>query len=198
MDAPAEPAHYFDLAAVERAAWEMLASGAEDRRHPFHQTTVATVCAEGLPRARTVVLRGVDRARRTLRFHTDTRSAKFAELGARPDCVLLFYDHGAKVQVRARGAARLHVGDELTAALWRQMREMSKECYRQPVAPGTPVGEPGGALAGGLLPDEDGYRHFVAAVVSVAEIEWLYLAAAGHRRALLRYGDGEAASWLAP
>jgi len=198
MDATSEPAHYADLAAVDRAAWDMLSRGSHDRRHAFHQATVATVSDEGLPRARTVVLRAADRAARTLRFHTDTRSGKFAELSARPASVLHFYDHGAKVQVRARGSVRLHVGDRLTEELWRQMREMSKECYRQPVAPGTPLAAPADALRGGLLPDAEGYRHFVAAVVSVTEVEWLYLAAAGHRRALLRYGEAEAAFWLAP
>lgn len=197
-DTPDKPDHYNDLSAVERAAWDMLVRGAKDRRHAFHQATVGTVSEEGLPRARTVVLRAADRQERSLRFHTDTRSAKYVELSHRPDCVIHLYDHGAKVQIRARGRARLHSGDALTDGLWREMRDMSKECYRQPVAPGTPLGDPEAAMAGGLLSDEEGYRHFVAAVVSVSEIEWLYLAAAGHRRALLRYEEGEAATWLAP
>jgi hypothetical protein len=102
------------------------------------------------------------------------------------------------VQVRARGTVRLHNGDDLTAGLWAGMRDMSKECYRQPVAPGTTIADPAEAMAGGLLADEEGYAHFVAAVVSVEEIEWLYLAAKGHRRAVVCYGEAVDARWLAP
>jgi hypothetical protein len=78
------------------------------------------------------------------------------------------------------------------------MRDMSKECYRQPVGPGSPVDDPDAAHAGGPLSDAQGYDNFVAAVVSIDAVEWLYLAAAGHRRALLCYGDAPAAQWLAP
>ena len=193
-----KPAHFDSLEAVEDAAWTLLVRGVHDRKHAFHQATVATVDSHGAPRARTVVLRGADRAERVLRFHTDTRSGKYAELGARPDCAMHFYDHGAKIQIRARGRAVLHVTDDLTASLWNAMRDTSKECYRQPVGPGEALDDPEDAGAGGHLADADGYRHFVAVRVAVREIEWLYLAAAGHRRALLRYGDDGSATWLAP
>jgi hypothetical protein len=45
-----------------------------------------------------------------------------------------------------------------------------------------------------------GLTNFVAVEVVVSELEWLYLAHAGHRRALYTYQDGRLAqqTWLAP
>lgn len=194
MDGPERPKHYFDLREVERTAWDMLSRGALSRKSAFHQATVASVTADGLPAARTVVLRKADRDAWTLRFHTDTRSRKFTELSQSQACEMLFYDHGAKIQVRARGNARLHHQDETTEAIWGSMRDMSKACYRQPVGPGEVLAAPDGA-EGDLLSDAGGYSHFVVVMLAVREIEWLYLAAKGHRRALI---ERDAGRWLAP
>lgn len=199
MDGPDEtPAHYHDLGAVEVAAWAAFEEGARSRKSAFHQVTIATVTRHGLPAVRTVVLRGADEAARTLRFHTDSRSRKYAELLAEPRCELHGYDHDAKIQVRARGTARLHNGDEPATALWQGMRDMSKACYRQPRGPGECLERPEEADAGGPLSDENGLRNFVMVQLHVCELEWLYLAAAGHRRALVTYGEEPSRCWLAP
>ncbi|MEM8663242.1 MAG: pyridoxamine 5'-phosphate oxidase family protein [Pseudomonadota bacterium] len=197
MDAIPRPAHYSDLEAVELAAWDLMAAGARERKHAFHQATVASVGEEGLPEARTVVLRGARRAERRLRFHTDARSAKVATLRARPHCVVHFYDHDAKIQVRAEGRTTVHHGDALSRSMWDGMRAMSKECYRQPVGPGVVLAAPCGAQ-GPMLGDEDAYANFVVVEVEVLSFEWLYLAAAGHRRAVVRYADHIERQWLAP
>lgn len=194
MSAPGRPAHHGDLTAVRAAAWAMLAEGARDPGSPCRHVTVATIAEDGAPTLRTVVLRGADPAAQTLRFHTDTRSHKYAELQRDPRAELHAYDRAAKVQIRARGTVALHTADATTAALWAQTPEPGKSAYRQPVAPGAPLATPGGA-EGPLLSDEAGYRHFVAAILHVDALEWLYLADGGHRRArLTRHGD----AWLAP
>lgn len=194
MDGPERPAHYDDLAAVRQAAWDMLVRGALSRKSAFHQATVATVTPDGFPAARTVVLREADRGAGVLRFHTDTRSNKFAELSKNPACVLHFYDHGAKIQVRARGTATLHNEDGVTRPIWDAMADMSRDCYRQPVGPGEALSGPGGA-DGARLDHEAGYAHFVVVRVAVEALDWLYLAAKGHRRARLTEGGD---IWLAP
>ena len=197
MDGPDRPAHYNDIDAVERAAWDFMVRGALSRKSAFHQVTLATVDAAGLPQARTVVLRGADRAERQLRFHTDARSRKASELSASPKCSLLLYDHGAKVQVRVNGTAMVHAEAPVAEGIWQGMRDMSKACYRQGVAPGTSMDTADGA-EGLLLSDADGYGNFVVVTVAVDGFEWLYLAAAGHRRAHVRYGSTPERRWLAP
>ncbi|MEM6848501.1 MAG: pyridoxamine 5'-phosphate oxidase family protein [Pseudomonadota bacterium] len=196
MDGGQIPAHYTDLGAAERAAWDMMVRGANDRRHAFHQMTVATV-ENGLPELRTVVLRGAERDPGRVRFHTDTRSAKYAALTADPRCAAHFYDHGAKVQVRLRGEAVLHNRDNMTAQIWAGMRDFSKKCYRQPVGPGDTLQSPEDAEAD-LLSEAAGYENFVVAFINTRAVEWLYLAAAGHRRALIQSAQEPRAVWLAP
>lgn len=202
-DTTREPQHYTSLAAAEEAAWAMLLEGAASRRAAFHQAMVATIGRHGAPRARTVVLRAADPARRTVRFHTDQRSGKFAELTHDPRCEVTLYDHDAKVQVRLRGEAGLHSCDATAAGLWDAMRDFSRACYRQPVGPGTALACADGA-EGPALADATGMANFVAVAVLVHELEWLYLAAAGHRRAQVCYrGAGEGTeprsrTWLAP
>lgn len=198
MDEPHHPPHYDDLAAVEETAWNMMEEAVANRRAAFHQVTVANLGTDGEAEARTVVLRGADRNAKTVRFHTDRRSGKFAALSAHPRASIHLYDHAAKVQIRLRGTAALHTSDALAEGLWSAMRDMSKVCYRQPVGPGAPIASPLAAIADGLLADADGFANFVAVVVHVHELEWLYLAARGHRRALVDYHGGALPRWLAP
>lgn len=190
------PEHTRDLAAVERAAWEMLALGAASRRHAFHQATLATVAADGSAAARTVVLREADAAARTLRIHTDVRARKAGELAREPRATLLLYDHDAKVQVRVQAVTTLHRGDATTRAVWDGMRATSKACYRQRAAPGEALADP--AAPGAPFTDAEGYGNFVVVRLAVTGFEWLYLAASGHRRAAITYHPAPAARWLAP
>ncbi|WMS42963.1 pyridoxamine 5'-phosphate oxidase family protein [Acuticoccus sp. MNP-M23] len=192
------PAHYHDLGAVERAAWDAMVDGVKMRKSAFHQVVVATVDEAGRPQARTVVLRGADEGDRTLRFHTDVRSAKIPELAAAPSCAIILYDHDAKIQVRVSGDAAIHNRDALTESLWGAMPHYSKACYRQPFGPGAPVETPEMVAAAAALGDDAGYANFVAITVAVNEFEWLYLAANGHRRARIDYRDAGGREWLAP
>lgn len=194
-----QPAFYDDLDRSLEHAWQLLERGVADRKSAFHQATVATVAADGTPAARTVVLRGADRGAPSLRFHTDRRSRKFGELSANPAVAVHFYDHGRKIQLRVRGRAVLHRGDDLARGLWSGMRAMSKACYRQPQPPGARLAVAAAVEEAEPLSDEDGLANFVAVEVQIATIEWLYLAARGHRRALFDLSvDPPAASWLAP
>ncbi len=194
------PSFYDDLDGSLEHAFALLERGVADRRSPFHQATVATVAADGRPAARTVVLRGVDRKAPAVRFHTDRRSRKAAELAERPDLVVHLYDHGRKIQLRLSGRAVLHGGDDLARGLWSGMRDMSKACYRQAAAPGTPIDDPAAVDRAEPHADDAGLCNFVPVEVRLDGLEWLYLAARGHRRALFSFGpDGAVeARWLAP
>lgn len=191
------PSHYNDLDGSLAEAWRLLVRGAADRKSPMHTPSVATIGIDGFPQVRTVVLRHADASNRTLRFHTDKRSNKFRELSADPRIQLLTYDAGNKIQLRVSGRAALHSGDTIATQAWQRSQTMSQQCYRQALNPGAISADPIAALAPG---DHDGQANFVAVMMSVDAIEWLYLAHGGHRRARFAWGtDGAVASqWLAP
>lgn len=193
------PPFYDDLDATLAEAWRLLVSGAGDRRTGFHTPVLASVRGDGRPAARTVVLRSVDPDLRSLRFHTDRRSMKFEELAAEPRVSMHFYDPTAKAQLRVDGLASRHAADELADLAWRQTRPMSRVCYRVSPAPGLPIENPTEAVTEGAGENADGRENFAAITVAVETIEWLYLAARGHRRARFRWQDGALdATWLVP
>jgi pyridoxamine 5'-phosphate oxidase len=200
MSAPV-PSFYDDLGETLAEAWRLIGRGVADRRSPFHHPTAATIGIDGRPQARTVILRSCDAAGRTLRFHTDGRSEKVRELAADGRIGLHFYDPGSKIQLRLAGVATLHRDDAVADAAWAGSRAFSRQCYGIEPGPGVEIGA-GGAFALPEGTDEataGGRANFCAVVASVTALEWLYLAAAGHRRARFRW-DGEAldATWLAP
>lgn len=197
-DPRATPAFADDLAEMLAHAWACLARGVADRRSAFHTLTVATIGGDGRPRLRSVVLRAAEPSAARLRFHTDARSDKVAELAADPRIALHGYDAGAKLQIRIEGRASIHGEDALADAAWAASRPMSRECYGTQPAPGSAIPGPG---AFSLPQDEAacdaGRVNFRAVVVAAETLETLYLAHSGHRRARfdLRTGEGE---WLAP
>jgi hypothetical protein len=191
------PAFYDDLDETLAEAFRRLSRGVADRRAPFHTPVVATVGREG-PRARVMVLRGFDAATRTLRVHTDIRSAKAEELAQ--GVALCFYDAPAKIQIRVEGEGRLHHGDEIAAAAWAASQTMSRVCYGTMPAPGAPIPSGGDFTLSQETETEGGEAHFAALVVTIRRLEWLYLARIGHRRATFTW-DGKGSpkgQWRAP
>ncbi|WP_295880554.1 pyridoxamine 5'-phosphate oxidase family protein [uncultured Thiohalocapsa sp.] len=191
---------YNDLDATCDQVWQRLGRGAADRRSGFHTVQLASIGLDGTPRVRTVVLRGVDRAARQLRVHTDRRSPKFAELAERPPVEVCAYDPRSKIQIRVRGRADLATA-EAADAPWAATQPGSRACYRAPAAPGAPVDDPR-LLDPAPAPPADaeaGREHFSVVLVTLAHIDWLYLAARGHRRACFEWHEGRwRGAWLAP
>ncbi len=193
-----EPPHYFSLDAALDAAWTCLTLGASNRRSPFHTISIATVRSEGYPTIRTVVLRSFDRTLRTLSFHTDMRSRKFAEFKAAPHFAAHFYDPRAKIQIRLDCRATLNAGDGVSRHAWTRAQPMSRECYGQPVPPGSPIGTPE-EVGENWLGDDGAYANFAVVTGAILALEWLYLAAGGHRRALFDWRSGSLQqTWIAP
>ena len=198
IPAPHEPLFYDDLDAVRREAFRLLSRGVADRRSPFHTPVVATIGMDGLPQARTVVLRGFEPEARVLRFHTDRRAGKIAELRQVPAASLLFYDAGAKIQVRVAGSAQVHHGDAVAEAAWAKTRPFSRLCYRQAAAPGDTIDGPAYGLGDNA---DDGFDQFTIVRVTITTLDWLYLSVQGHRRARFVWPSDNTppeASWVAP
>ncbi len=189
-EAPADPA------AFVAAALNHLVRGVKDRKSGFHIISVATIAA-GLPRLRSVVLRGCAPGAGEIIFHTDARSPKFQELSACPYASVLAYEAGAKLQIRATGQVRLHVDDEFTQRKWAGMSASSRECYRIDCAPGSAL-RPGVMSAPVVLEEAEAAKNLAICVFKIAELDVLHLKAGGHNRALGRFaGAGLEAHWAA-
>ena len=194
-----EPEPLFDdLSQVHSRTWELLSEAAVDRLSPMHTPVVATIASDGSPRVRTVVLRKVDAAGRMLVFHTDTRSIKIEELRKDSRISLHTYDAPRRTQIRIEGVATIHTDDRFAQVQWDASQPMSRECYRIPVAPGTPMPKPMTSeiwLAEGRI-------NFAAVVIEARVVEWLLLHHQQHRRARFEYEPGgetfTKAEWLGP
>jgi hypothetical protein len=177
-------------------AFRMLARGVADRRSPFHTPCLATIGTDGAPEVRTLVLRGFDAQQRIIRLHSDARSRKVASLLRAPCCALHVYDAGASRQLRLSGTAQVHGADPVARSAWQASREASRKCYAAEPGPGVSVAEPPAA------PDdaEAGWANFRVILIRFDRLEWLELAARGHRRAGFHWPTEGAveASWLVP
>ncbi len=192
----------FTLAEFHDAAWSLIEHGVKDRRKPAHTPSLASIGLDAKPRTRIVVLRAGDRATRTLRFHTDVRSAKIAELTQNPAVEMLMYDAQARVQLRLGGRAQVFRYPSMQAhAAWQSSLPMSKICYAVNPASGASI-DAGDAFVlktiETSLPD-DGIENFCAVVIYVETIELVYLAQAANRRAKFSYqGEEMSGEWLVP
>ena len=106
-----------------------------------------------------------------------------------------FYDAGAKLQLRLSVHLEMLSGEDYSAA-WAATRPMSRECYQVTTAPGSALTDPY-QVAFDAEATRDGEDHFVPVRAPVEHMEWLYLAARGHRRALFDFLT-DTQSWLVP
>ncbi len=198
------PPYYNDLAQSLAHAWSLLARGTVDRRSPFHAPVVASVGLDGAPQQRTMILRKVDLAARSLRFNTDTRSLKWQELKKNPQVAVLGYSASDKIQIRLTGRAVLDATSSLADNVWANMRDQSRVCYAQPAAPGETIDAPDTYVPPLLLPTQSpaaavAREHFCLLTVQVDCLDWVYLNLNGNRRAQFQWSNGEmTARWLAP
>ncbi|MEL7048920.1 MAG: pyridoxamine 5'-phosphate oxidase, partial [Pseudomonadota bacterium] len=98
------------------------------------------------------------------------------------------------------GKASIHNNDETARALWDKSRSQSLICYRQSQPPGTAIAAPDRASQYATSPAPDaGYENFTVVNATIEEIEWLYLAKSGHRRAKFSWADDYwGRTWLTP
>lgn len=178
-----------------------LIRAARDRKSAMHTPAVITSDVD----ARTMVLREFDAAQWTLRFHTDTRAPKVAPIEADPRVAVLFYDKGAKIQIRVRGTAQILRDAPVTDTAWDNGSNFARRCYMGD-GPGTLSHNPTSGLPAeleGVEPTDEqlapARANFAVLLVTLAELDWLYLAHTGHVRAQFRReGEGWEASWASP
>lgn len=190
-----------DLERMLDIVWQHLARGVVDRGAALHQPVVATASADG-PAARVMVLRGADRARHSLRFHTDRRAGKVTAITQDPRVAITGYDAETRVQLRLSGRAA-ELDAAASDAIWSGIEGLGRRSYRTTAAPGSPLAEAGTGLpaeyAGAAPPSDAGRCNFAALEITLDTIEWLLLAHSGHRRARHeRHGEAWQGTWLVP
>jgi 3-hydroxyisobutyrate dehydrogenase len=180
---------------ILRQLWHYLHQGVMRSEDPFHTPVLATIDSEGLPTARTVVLRRVEPAERWVIAHTDMRSPKVDEIRAAGVATWVFYDPQRRLQFRISGPTAIHHHDALANAQWESSKPMSRACYQHAHAPSSTIdlGKPTDPLP-------DGRINFGVVRTVVERIDWLWLNHAGHRRMACTFDElGKmTARWLAP
>jgi pyridoxamine 5'-phosphate oxidase len=206
MNNPTPPSFYNDLDASFTQAWDLLSGAKKPRHSPFHTPIVATTDKNGEPQARVMVLRSADIQTRQLRFHTDKRSSKVDELAANNAITVLGYDPVMKIQLRMRGLGRIESNSPTADLAWDKTGLSSRKCYLAAPAPGAASDIPTSGLKDEWATrdpteaeSQPGRANFAILLVDILEIEWVYLASQGHRRAQFTWNDDNWMKvWLIP
>jgi general stress protein 26 len=177
-----------DFTTLSREIWNALQHAVVRRDHGWRTPVLATTDAEGLPDARTVVLRAADPVTQTLRVFSDRRSPKVAQLKRNPEAVLVFWCPQLSWQLRARVAAQVDESSEQLDQIWADIRETGAAAdYLTAEAPGDALSSQAPRAA-----DE----HALCVLeFRTQSLDWLMLSREGHRRARLE--DGHLV-WLTP
>jgi len=179
-----------------------LIRAARDRKSPMHTPAVVSSDVD----ARTMVLREFDSTAWTLRFHTDTRAPKVARIEADPRMAVLFYDKGAKIQIRVKGTAEILRDAPMTDTAWDNGSNFARRCYMGD-GPGAASDVPTTGLPTeleGVEPTDEqlipARDNFAVLLVTLRELDWLYLAHTGHIRARFETDAHEQwqGRWVAP
>ena len=200
-----KPDYYNDLDKIYLKIWELLKIGLQNRDLPFHIPVF--ICGDKIKSdGRIVVLRGVDQNEKKIWFHSDIRSNKVEVLKSNSDAVLLFYDKNAKIQLRISGNTKINYKNDITRKSWKNTAHMSRQCYLGDKSPGSNSLIPTSGLTSDvdnlkytLEESEIGYENFCVIETFIKSIEWLYLAAKGHRRAYFSLKNNSLEKkWLIP
>ena len=171
-----QPTDRITPAELPARIWQELQRATVDRHHEWRTPVLASVDADGLPQARTVVLRRAEADTRTLTCFTDARSPKCAELQARPQAALVFWSQRLGWQLRITARAEVDTDGPAVQAAWERVRQSAAASdYLMPRAPGAP-------LDGAASASASDQHHLAIVRLQVSGIDWLELHRDGHRR----------------
>jgi len=200
-----KPEYYNDLEKIYLKIWQLLNSGLNNRDAQFH-IPVFICNSVNKPDGRIIVLRGVSEKENKIWFHSDIRSNKVKNLKSYPNATLLFYDKVEKIQLRIFGSVKINYQNNIAKISWEKTPHMSRQCYLGDHAPGSNADRGTSGLTEIVEnlkytkeESEKGYKNFCVIEVFVKSIEWLYLAAKGHRRASFSLKNNSLEKkWLIP
>jgi len=198
-----QPAYYENLEEIQNKYWSMLDDAVTNRASPFRIPVFMCAHQDEID-GRIVVLRKSDRENNLLQFHTDLRSPKVDILKKNNKASLLFYDKEEKIQLRIKVDCEINNQNSTTEESWKKTQHISRRCYLTDSPPGTTSENPTSGMISKLEDfdytmeqSEEGYKNFTVIKCNIKSIEWLYLAAKGHRRAKFDLEKNKSA-WLVP
>ena len=199
-----EVSYYENFQEIEKKIWSMLSNGVTNRNSSFRIPVF--ICGERSNfDGRIVVLRKADEGNKLVQFHSDIRSDKIEKLKNNKNAAMLFYDKKEKIQIRIKVDCVINQNNDITKESWSKTQHISRKCYLVDNAPGTESLLPTSGLKSELdsfgytkEQGEEGYKNFTVIQCKIKTIEWLYLAAKGHRRAFIDYTSSKKYSWLTP
>ena len=115
---------------------------------------------------------------------------------------LLFYDKEEKIQLRVKVECEENNQNSTSEESWKKTQHISRRCYLTDSPPGTASENPTSGMISKLEDfdytmeqSEEGYKNFTVIQCKIKSVEWLYLAAKGHRRAKFDI-EKKQTSWL--
>ena len=198
-----QPAYYENFEEIQNKYWSMLNDAVTNRSSSFRIPVF--ICAnENEIDGRIVVLRKSDRKNNLLQFNTDLRSKKVEILRENKNASLVFYDKEEKIQLRVKVECEVNNQNVLTKESWSKTQHISRRCYLTDNPPGTASENPTSGMISKLEnfdytmeQSEEGYKNFTVIKCKINSVEWLYLAAKGHRRAKFDLENNKN-TWLIP
>ena len=198
-----QPAYYQNLTEIKKKIWSLFYDAVSYRSSPFRLPVFICGDHSGFD-GRIVVLRKSDQSNNLVQYHSDIRSDKIVKLKINRNASMLFYDKEEKIQVRLKVECTINHNNKITKESWLKTGHMSRKCYLLDNGPGTKSPTP----TSGLKPEldnfeftneqsEEGYKNFTVIQCKIKSIEWLYLAAKGHRRAKFELNNNKE-YWLIP
>ena len=198
-----QPTYYEDLSEIKNKIWTMLNNAIKDRSSPFRIPVFICGNKDDFD-GRIVVLRKADQSNNLIQYHSDIRSDKITKLKNNKSASMLFYDKEEKIQVRLKVDCTVNHDNNITKESWLKTGHISRKCYLVDNGPGTESDIPTSGLTSELdnfdftmEQSEAGYKNFTVIQCEIKIIEWLYLAAKGHRRARFDLENNKE-YWLVP
>ena len=198
-----QPAYYENFTEIKNKVWSMLDNAIKDRGSPFRIPVFICGNQDDFD-GRIVVLRKSDQSNNLIQYHSDIRSNKITKLKNNKNASMLFYDKDEKIQVRLKVECIVNHNNDITKESWLKTGHMSRKCYLVDNSPGTESYTPTSGLKSELdnfeftmKQSEVGYKNFTVIQCKIKSIEWLYLAAKGHRRAKFDL-ENKKDIWLVP
>jgi pyridoxamine 5'-phosphate oxidase len=196
--------YYENFNEIEKKIWDLLTNAVTDRDSEFR--TPVFICGNDKDLdGRVVVLRKADQQNTFVQYHSDIRSSKIRKIKQNPNCSMLFYGKQEKIQLRLKAECKVHFDDEVAKESWEKTGHISRKCYLVTNGPGTESDVPTSGLdtkfdnfAYTREESEVGYKNFCIIKCKIKSIEWLYLAAKGHRRAIIELNGSKKFTWLVP
>ena len=195
--------YYEDFSEIEKKIWSLLTDAVKNRSSEFR--TPVFICGNDKDLdGRVVVLRKADQQNNFIQYHSDVRSSKIEKIKKNPNCSILFYGKEEKIQLRIKAECAVNHDNEITKESWEKTGHISRKCYLVTNSPGTESEKPTSGLDNKFdnfdftkEESEAGYKNFCVIRCNIKSIEWLYLAAKGHRRALFDFENNKK-NWLVP